>query len=39
MKNVIKLQNNYLSWKLDKEIGLFDNYHDHERVHESLDKT
>jgi putative transposase len=37
MKNIIKLQNYYLPWELDKEIGLFVRYYNHERVHESLD--
>lgn len=37
MKNIIKLQNYYLPWELEREIGLFVRYYNHERVHESLD--
>lgn len=37
MKNIIKLQNYYLPWELEQEIGLFVKYYNHERVHESLD--
>jgi putative transposase len=37
MKNIIKLQNYYLPWELEREIGLFVTYYNHERVHESLD--
>ena len=37
MKNIIKLQNYYLPWELEREIKLFVEYYNHERVHESLD--
>jgi transposase InsO family protein/transposase-like protein len=37
MKNIIKLQNYYLPWELEKEINAFVEYYNHERVHESLD--
>jgi len=37
MKNIIKLQNYYLPWELEKEIQAFVEYYNHERVHESLD--
>ena len=36
MKNIIKLQNYYLPWELKREINLFVEYYNHERVHESL---
>lgn len=39
MKNIIKLQNYYLPWELEREIGLFVNYYNHARVHESLDNV
>jgi len=37
LKNVVKLQNYYLPWELEREIGRFVHYYNHERVHESLD--
>ena len=37
MKNIIKLQNYYLPWELEREINSFVKYYNHERVHESLD--
>jgi LPS O-antigen subunit length determinant protein (WzzB/FepE family) len=37
MKNVVKLKNYYLPWELEREIGRFVEYYNHERVHESLD--
>lgn len=37
MKNVVKLQNYYLPWELEREIDRFVQYYNHERVHESLD--
>ncbi len=36
MKNVVKLKNYYLPWELEREIGRFVEYYNHERVHESL---
>jgi len=36
LKNVIKLQNYYLPWELEREVGRFVCYYNHERVHESL---
>ena len=35
IKNIIKLQNFYLPWELEKEFDLFVYYYTHERVHES----
>ena len=37
MKNIIRLQNYYLPWELEKEIDLFVSYYNYDRVHESLD--
>ena len=36
MKNVVKLQHYYLPWELEREIGRFIEYYNHERYHESL---
>ncbi len=36
MKNVVKLQNYYLPWELEREIGLFVEYYNNQRYHESL---
>ena len=36
MKNIIKLQNYYLPWELEREINSFVEYYNHERVHDSL---
>jgi putative transposase len=36
MKNVIKLQHYYLPWELEREIGLFVEYYNNQRYHESL---
>ena len=33
---MVKLKNYYLPWELEQEIGLFVEYYNHERVHESL---
>ncbi len=35
--HAVRLQNYYLPWELEKEIGIFVEYYNHERVHESLD--
>ena len=37
MKNVVKLENYYLPWELEESIGRFNQYYNHERVHESLE--
>lgn len=37
MKNIVKLLNYNLPRELEKEVGLFIEYYNHERVHESLD--
>ena len=39
MKNVVKLQNYYLSEELEREIARFVDYYNNERVHESLDNV
>ena len=36
MKNVVKLQHYYMPWELEREIGRFIEYYNHERYHESL---
>jgi putative transposase len=36
MKNIVKLQNYYFPWELEREIKSFVEYYNHERVHESL---
>jgi len=36
LKNVINLENYYLPWQLEQEIGRFVHYYNHRRVHESL---
>lgn len=37
MKNIIKLQNYYLPWDLERKISSFVQYYNHDLVHESLD--
>jgi transposase InsO family protein len=37
MKNVVKLQNYYVPWELEREIGAFVQHYNHERVHEALE--
>ncbi len=37
MKNVVKLQNYYLPEELERELKVFVEYYNHQRVHESLD--
>ena len=37
MKNVVKLQTFYFPWELQRAIGEFVAYYNHERYHESLD--
>ena len=36
LKNVVKLQNYYLPWELEREVERFVRYYNHERVHEAL---
>ena len=36
MKNVVKLQNYFMPWELEQEIGRFMEYYNNERYHESL---
>jgi putative transposase len=36
MKNVVKLENYYFPWELEKALGEFVHTYNHERVHESL---
>jgi len=36
MKNVVKPQHYFLPWELEREIGSFIEYYNHERYHESL---
>ncbi|MBU1683593.1 integrase core domain-containing protein [Patescibacteria group bacterium] len=37
MKNIVKLQNHYSPWELDREIASFVDYYNYHRYHESLD--
>jgi putative transposase len=37
MKNVVKLQNYYLPEELERELKVFVEYYNHQRVHESID--
>lgn len=37
MKNIVKLQNYYSPWELEREIARFVEYYNHHRYHESLD--
>ena len=37
MKSIVKLQNYYSPWELDREIASFVEYYNHQRYHESLD--
>ncbi|BEQ13148.1 transposase [Desulfoferula mesophila] len=37
LKNRINLENYYLPWELEHQIGRFVDYYNHRRVHESLD--
>ena len=39
MKNVVKLENYYYPWELEKAIGQFVDYYNHQRYHESLDNV
>ena len=39
MKNVVKLNNYYYPWDLEKAIGEFVEYYNNERYHESLDNV
>ncbi len=39
MKNVVKLRNYYLPEQLEREIGMFVDYYNNKRVHESLDNV
>jgi len=36
LKNVVTLQNYYLPWDLEREVGRFVHYYNHNRVHEAL---
>jgi transposase InsO family protein len=39
MKNLIQLQNYAFPWDLEREIGRFVDYYNHQRYHESLDNV
>jgi transposase InsO family protein len=36
MKNVVRLENHYSPWELERAIARFVAYYDHERLHEAL---
>ena len=37
MKNIVKLQNYYSPWELERELASFVEYYNHQRYHEALD--
>jgi len=39
MKNLVLLQNYAFPWALEREIGRFVDYYNHQRYHESLDNV
>ena len=39
MKNVVKLENNYYLWELEKALADWVIHYSHERYHESLDNV
>ena len=39
MKNVVKLENYYYPWQLEKAIAVWVQHYNHERYHESLDNV
>ena len=39
MKNVVKLENYYYPWELEKAIAEWLDHYNHERYHESLDNV
>jgi putative transposase len=39
MKNVVKLENYYYPWQLEKAIADWVQHYNHERYHESLDNV
>ena len=39
MKNVVKLENYYSPWELERAIARFVEYYNHRRYHESLDNV
>jgi len=39
MKNVVKLQNYYFPWELEKEISMFVDYYNNHRYHEALNNV
>jgi transposase InsO family protein len=39
MKNVVKVENNYYPWQLEKAITDWVQHYNHERYHESLDNV
>jgi hypothetical protein len=36
MKNVVRLENHYSPWELERAIARFVDYYNHERVHEAI---
>ena len=39
MKNVVKLQNYFFPWELEKELETFVDHYNHRRYHESLNNV
>jgi RNA-directed DNA polymerase len=36
MKNVVRLENHYSPWELERAIARFVDYYNHERLHEAI---
>jgi transposase InsO family protein len=36
MKNVVRLENHYSPWELERAIARFVNYYNHQRLHEAI---
>jgi transposase InsO family protein len=36
MKNVVRLENHYSPWELERAVARFVEYYNHERIHEAI---